>query len=119
MKYFSLLALAVAGLVTTSCSTRVGDMTVVSTKNMDIKHLAGYTTEYNKRTTGEYHKHILIFFYNGFLDMKEPIDRAIEKNGPNCVGLANVTITNRWWYIPFIYGQDSYIVEGDPIFRKD
>lgn len=119
MKYISLPAILLSCICTASCSNRIGDWTVASTKNMDLKHIQGYTTQYNARTKGECRHHYIILFRTGLPDLKEPLDRAIEKNGPNCVGLANVTMTNKWWYIPFLYGQDIYIAEGDPIFRKD
>ena len=64
-------------------------------------------------------KHVIIFFPTGIPDMKEAIDNAIEKNGPNCVGLANATLERKWFYIPFIYGQESFVAEGDPIMRKN
>lgn len=90
-----------------------------STKNMDLKHTAGYTTTYNVRSKGEDKKHIIVFFPTGIPDMKEAIDNAIEKNGPNCVGLSNATLERKWFYIPFIYGQESFVAEGDPIMRKN
>ena len=108
------LLLAGFALLAVSCTTRVADLTVASTKNMDLKHTAGYTTTYNVRSKGEDKKHV-----TGIPDMKEAIDNAIEKNGPNCVGLANATLERKWFYIPFIYGQESFVAEGDPIMRKN
>ena len=113
------LLLAGSVLLAVSCTTRVADLTVASTKNMDLKHTAGYTTTYNVRSKGEDKKHIIIFFPTGIPDMKEAIDNAIEKNGPNCVGLSNATLERKWLYIPFIYGQESFVAEGDPIMRKN
>lgn len=106
-------------LLAASCSHRLADLTIASTKNMDLKHMAGYTTNYNTRTKGEDKKHIIIIFPTGEPNMKEAIDDAIEKNGPSCVGLSNVTLEQKSWYIPWIYGQISFVAEGDPIYRKD
>ena len=47
--------------------------------------------------------------------MKEAMDNAIEK-APGAVGLSDVTIKLGNWYIPFIYGQTYYEVEGTPIY---
>ena len=107
------LLLAGFALLAVSCTTRVAD------KNMDLKHTAGYTTTYNVRSKKKKKKHVIIFFPTGIPDMKEAIDNAIEKNGPNCVGLANATLERKWFYIPFIYGQESFVAEGDPIMRKN
>lgn len=119
MKSISLLSMAVLAALGCSCTQRLCDFTVASTKNMDLKHAAGYTTSYNVRSKGEDRKHIIFFIPTGIPNMKEAIDRAIEKNGPQCVGLANATLEEKWWYIPLIYGQVSYIIEGDPVMRKD
>lgn len=73
------LLLAGSALLAVSCTTRVADLTVASTKNMDLKHTAGYTTTYNVRSKGEDKKHIIVFFPTGIPDMKEAIDNAIEK----------------------------------------
>ncbi|MCC8148516.1 hypothetical protein [Akkermansia sp.] len=113
------LLLASFALLAVSCTNRLADLTVASTKNMDLKHTAGYTTNYNVRSKGEDKKHIVLFFPTGFPNVKEAIDNAIEKNGPNCVGLTNATLEEKWFYIPFIYGQISFVAEGDPIMRKD
>lgn len=113
------LLLASSALLAVSCTNRLADLTVASTKNMDLKHVAGYTTNYNVRSRGEDKKHWILIFPTGIPDVKEAIDEAIEKNGPNCVGLSNATLVEKWWYIPFIYGQYSFVAEGDPIMRKD
>ncbi len=50
--------------------------------------------------------------------MKEAIDKAIEQY-PGAVGLADGVVKSNNWWIPFIYGQDSYIVEGTPLYVDD
>lgn len=119
MSKFLSLIICCSGILLSACTTRVADVTVVSTKNMDLKHVAGYTTNYNVRSKGEDLKHIIIFFPTGVPDVKEAIDNAIEKNGPRCVGLANATISRKSFYIPLLYGQEAFVVEGDPILRNE
>ncbi len=108
-----LLILAVVFL--TGCSHRIGDFTVASTKNIDIKKTTHYV-DYNDRLTDRDTKHIIIFIPTGQPNMKEAMDNAIEqRNG--AVGLSNVTVKSGGWYIPYIYGQSYFEVEGNPIYE--
>lgn len=111
-------ATAVACLLSASCTTRIADTTVVSTKNMNLENPEGFTTSYNTRVKGEDKKHIILCIPFGEPNVKEAIDRAIEKGGSNCVGLANAALEGKGFYIPFVYGQFSYVAEGDPIYKK-
>lgn len=100
-----------AGLLLAGCTTRLGDFTVVSSKNMDI----GKTHQVKgSRVIGIDKKHIVIVIPTGIPNMKEAVDEAIEKT-PGAVGLSDVTIKQCWWYIPYIYGQQWWEVEGNPI----
>jgi hypothetical protein len=49
------------------------------------------------------------------VNLKEAVDRAIEKR-PGCVGLSNVVVYFRSFW--FIYGQNAFVVKGDPIYSK-
>ena len=105
------LGFVVAALFLVGCTTRLGDFTVVSSKNMDVgkRHLVK-----GDRVTGIDKKHIIIFIPTGIPNMKEAVDEAIEKTD-GAVGLSDVTIKQGFWYIPYIYGQQWWEVEGNPI----
>lgn len=118
MKLKQILVAVSAVTLLASCSNRLADLTIASTKNMDINNHKGYTTTVNARTRGEDKKHIIFFIPTGKPNMKEAIDKAIERNGTNCVGLTNATITENWFYIPLLYGQHWLVAEGDPIYVK-
>ncbi|MDO5473367.1 MAG: hypothetical protein Q4F35_08530 [Akkermansia sp.] len=108
---FSLLA-----AVLTSCSTRIGDFTLVSTKNIDITKSTYKIAP--SRVKGVDKKHMIICFPTGTPNAKEAIDQAIEAAGPNCVGLSDAVIDHTFWWIPYIYGQVYYEAEGNPIMKK-
>lgn len=118
MKKKQLVCSLFLSLLCCSCSTRLMDMTAVSTKNIDLNSLNGYTTAVNSRVKGEDTVHIISFIPLGFPNAQDAVDRAIEKNGSSCVGLSNAVLHNEWWWIPLIYGQEKIIVEGDPIYKK-
>ena len=102
-----LLILAGAG-----CSQRLIDFTLISTKNVDLSKLG--LARATAREEGEDLRHIIIFIPTGVPSMKECVDRAIEKV-PGAVALADGVVNYRWWYIPYIYGQMWYVVQGTPL----
>ena len=59
-------------------------------------------------------KQIIIIIPTGVPNAKQALDRAIESI-PGAVALVDGVLTNKYWYIPYIYGQSSYIVEGTPL----
>ncbi len=117
-RYKTYVATVLACLLSASCTTRIADTTVISTKNINLENTEGFTTAYNARVKGQDKKHIVICIPFGTPNVKEAIDRAIEKGGSNCVGLANAALEYNWFYIPYVYGQTGYTVEGDPIYKK-
>lgn len=120
MRKTTLLVLATLAAVTLmpSCVYRLADLTFASTKNVDMNSPDGYVTSTNARVTGKDTAHIIIAFPTGNASPKEAIDQAIEKAGMNCVGLSNAVLYGSFWYIPYVYGQEWYKVEGDPVFKK-
>lgn len=108
-------AIAVVLLLAGGCVTRLGDFTVGSTKNMDIKKTLHRTDE-TVRNVGVDVKQIIVLFPTGAPNVKEAMDEAIEKS-PGAVGLSNVTVKYGWWFIPYIYGRFWYEVEGSPVYE--
>lgn len=110
-----LLAGLLATVVVSGCATRVGDFTVASTKNMDVKSSLHRVDE-SERVVARDVAHIILVFPLRLPNMKEAMDNTIEKR-PGAVGLSNVTVKRGGFYIPFLYGQDYYEVEGNPIYE--
>lgn len=110
-----LIALASVTLLS-GCVHRIGDFTVASTKNMDIKRTLHRVDE-SERLVGKDTKHIILFIPTGTPNMKEAMDNAVEQR-QGAVGLSNVTVKSGLWWIPYIYGQSSYEVEGNPVYEN-
>jgi hypothetical protein len=104
------LPLALGMLLTTGCSTRLVDFTIMSSKNVDLTRVATFERAKN-RVEGTDMAHIIIFIPTGTPNAKEAMDRAIE-SVPGAVALVDGVITYKFFYIPYIYGQQSYVVEG-------
>ena len=110
--------MAVCGaLLATSCVQRIADLTFMSTKNVDMNHPGGYYTAPNQRSEGVDTAHIIVCFPTRIPNVKEAVDRAIEKNGPTCIGLSNMKLEHGFWYIPYIYGREYFKATGDPVYK--
>lgn len=99
-------------VVLPSCSRRVLDFTIVSTRNINLSKIGTFVRS-AERTDGYDVKHILIFVPFSMLDVKLAIDRAIDAV-PGCVALVDCVVhTQGFWAL--IYGQVTMIAEGTPI----
>lgn len=115
MKKSKILALGLLLAMLSSCTHRLTDFTVISTKNYPIESLKAVKKAPN-RVTGKDTKHIVLVPL-GSPNLKEAIDRAIEQY-PGAVGLADGVVKTKAWTV-FLYGQSSYIVEGTPLYIKE
>ncbi len=109
----TILALSLCAVLT-SCTHRLVDFTLISTKSLDWSQASKFKRG-TGRVTGEDPIYIIIFIPTGARsDMKEAIDRAIE-SVPGAVGLVDGVISLNSFYIPFIYGRTAFIAEGIPL----
>ncbi len=95
------------------CTTRLVDFTMISSKNIDLSKAATFKRA-KSRAEGEDMVHWIIFVPVGTPSAKEALDRAIE-SVPGAVALVDGVITGHFWWIPYIYGQQKYVVEGTPL----
>lgn len=103
--------LPVVVLVLASCVTRFGSFTMVSTKTLDLSRAGEYVRDKSGRVEGIDFRHLIIVFPLGNPSLQEAVDQAIESI-PGGVALVDATLSSRFWYIPYIYGRTSYVVEG-------
>lgn len=113
MKKVALLVATIATLLNTGCTYRFVDFTTISSKNIELSRGADLIRG-KQRVTGVDTTHIISFIPTGRPDAKEALDRAIEST-PGAVALLDGVISTKFWYIPYIYGQQSVIVEGTPL----
>ncbi|HJQ84704.1 MAG TPA: hypothetical protein VKA21_11535 [Candidatus Binatia bacterium] len=112
-KSLMLAGIAVLG----GCTTRIVDFTVISTKNVDWSQ-ASSLQRAPSRVEGIDMVHIIIFIPTGQPNMKEAVDRAIEKV-PGAVALVDGVVYSKGWYIPYIYGRSWFAVEGTPLVQSN
>ena len=100
-------------IILSSCSRRIIDFTIISSKNVPITNQGGNFQKATKRVKGVDSKWSVLFI-PGIPDMKEAIDNAIEQY-PGAIALTDGVIYNKSWSC-YLFGQNKYIVEGTPLF---
>ncbi|MCY1283881.1 hypothetical protein D9M68_685960 [compost metagenome] len=113
MRAVSLALLALTAAVgLNGCTTRVADLTVASSKNFNM-HSTGLET--GRRVEGS-DTVAVVLFPLGQPNVKEAIDRAVEKD--RCaVGLSNVVIDQE--FFSFFFGYVKYNVKGNVIIDHE
>ncbi len=110
MSKTKMLIICVLGvLLITSCSTRYGALTVATTKNINI-NMAEFV-KVQDGVTGKSTKSIIIFIPTGTPSIEDAIDAALQEVGGDI--MQNVVIYYKWFYIPYIYGENTFEVKGD------
>lgn len=109
----SLIVLISMTFILSSCSRRILDFTLISSKNVDLTKGASFIRGKN-RVEGTDKVHWIICFPTGSVNIKEAVDKAIEST-PGCVALLDGVIYTKFWWIPYIYGQQSATIEGLPL----
>lgn len=100
------MALAIAVVVFAGCSQRIGDFTIVSTKNYE----RGVNYKMLGRMEGDDKVLLIIGIPLGVPNLKSAVDRAIEAG--NGVYLANAVIDYGGWNA-ILVGKVGYTVTGD------
>ncbi len=117
MKKIFLVGVLLLQVGLSSCTHRLTDFTVISTKNVPLGKAAASLQKANQRVEGVDKAHTILFFPIGTPNMKEAIDKAIDKY-PGAIGLADGVVKSKSWSV-LLYGQSSFIVEGTPLYEAD
>ena len=104
------IILIVIILILTGCSYRLGDLTIASTKNVNIGEKY---VRISRDVVGKDTKPIIIVIPTGYPSIEEAIDAALRTKDGEL--MTNLVIYYKWWYIPYIYGEYVYEVKGDAL----
>jgi len=115
MKARILILLLCAALC--GCRSRLGDFTVITTKNIDLTNFSTHSNLEREPVSGIDEKHIICIFPTGIPNIEEAIDKALAK-GKGYI-LVDASISEEWFYFPYIYGYMKYEVKGTPVSRVD
>jgi len=99
-----------------SCSHRLVDFTMISTKNVPLDQTLDLAKA-DKRVKGEDSKGMILSIPLGMPNMKEAIDRAIESY-PGAIALSDGVVYSKGWSCLF-YGKNKFVVEGTPVYPNN
>ena len=108
-----ILGLSLVLVFLSSCTYRVVDFTIISSKNVDWTKSSTFVKG-RDRIEGQDQIHYILFIPTGIANIKEAMDRAIEST-PGCVALLDGVVLNKYWIIPGLYGNQRMVVEGTPL----
>ena len=99
----------------TGCwNQRLGDFSVISSRNFDLN--SDYVL-LEKGVIGEDIQYIILFIPTGQINIENAVDDALKRVDGDV--MTNATIKLQGFYIPYIYGESRYIVEGDVWKKSD
>ena len=111
MKGKSAVAIALLLPMLGACATR-SDFTVISGKNVNLSDIRIDRSKAKGRTRGEDCMQIIIIFpTSGQPTLDEALDRALEAKKANV--LLDAVVDFHSFYIPYLYGETCWEVEGD------
>ena len=113
LTYIGLGALLGCMVVACGCMTHQGDFTVASTKLVRLNEFELDKAGRVKGAEGRDIAHIIVFIPTGVPNIKTAMDEALVNGGGDV--MTDLTIDSYYWYIPYIYGQQGWIVKGDVI----
>jgi hypothetical protein len=100
-------------IILTSCSQNLFNFTLVSTKNIELEKLS-LLKKSSERTKGEDKTSIIIFIPIRKIKIDQAISNTID-GIPGCVALLDGVVYSKFWYIPYIYGQQKIVIEATPL----
>ena len=112
MKTMSRVLMISMVVLLTACTTRLLDFTIVSSKNIDLSKADSFERG-KSRVEGVDNAWIIIFVPTGIPNMKEAVDRALEKV-PGAVALVDGVVSSKFMYFVLV-ASTGYVVEGTPL----
>ena len=101
-------------IIIQGCSQNLGALSVISTKELDM---GAYYVKVADNVRGMGTIHIIVFLPTRFtpITIEEIVNDALYKTGGDL--MTNCLISSFMFYIPYIYGQEKIIIEGD-VWKK-
>ena len=116
MKNRILLASAILAL--SACSTDQGTFTVLSNKIINVGGFSLDQADTVKNVKGDDQSQIIVIVHTKTNpNLSGALNDAFKKTGGDV--MTDVTVTSYFWYIPYIYGQDGWTVEGDSVKTRN
>jgi len=100
------IMLSLSLVIMQGCTTRLGDFTVLSTKNVDVSGLKP-----GDRFSGEDCANFLFMMIPlGQINWKNAMDQALERGKGDV--MVDIVLTQTGWVIPYLWAQQCIVIEG-------
>ena len=121
MKKIFYLFFFILCLLLSSCVSRLGSFTFISTKNIDWSRADEFQI-YNSRVKGKDICHIIIIVPTKFdITIEDAVDDALSKV-PGGIALIDAVLREHFFGFPLLYYQEGFVIEGsvliDPKLAK-
>ncbi|MDD4556213.1 MAG: hypothetical protein PHE89_02640 [Alphaproteobacteria bacterium] len=101
-----------------SCVVSHGNFTVLSNKLVDTDDLNVDTTKKMKNVTGKDVSHMIILIpTKANPNLNDALNDVFRNNDADL--MTDVSITSWGWYIPYVYGQFGWKVQGDALKTRN
>ena len=107
----ALLLVLVAVPLAVGCSTRMGDLTIASNRNVSLDAVDLDSLPSRRRVEGRSTKFVFLFIPFGIPRLEEAIDDALDRGQGDVMTDISIHSTG-WW---FLVGQTGIVVKGDVI----
>ena len=108
-----IIILSLTGLILTGCSQQLFNFTLVSTKSIELKNLSSLKKS-SEKVTGEDKAHWIIIIPTRTIKIDQAITNTIDAV-PGCIALMDGVVYSKFWWIPYIYGQQKFVIEATPL----
>ncbi len=102
-------------LMLSACTYRLADLTVISTRNVNLDKVDLDTLPKTSNIVGRDSKFSILFIPLGIPHLEDAVDDALQKGGGDI--LIDAVIYNEAWW--FLIGQNTIKVKGDVIKTRD
>ena len=103
-----MLAMGLALMLSSGCTTRLGDMTLVSTRLVSLDGVDVSALPHSERVTGKSSKPVFLFIPLGFPNLLDAIDEALGKGDGDLLVDVVIRAEGGW----FLVGQNGLTVTG-------
>lgn len=101
-----------------ACSVNHGNFTVLSNKIVNINDFDLDKADRIKNIKGVDRAHVIMFFpTKSNPNLSDALNEAFRKADGDV--MTDVTVTSWGWWIPYIYGQNGWTVEGDVVKTRN
>lgn len=108
-----IIILSLTGLILTGCSQQLFNFTLVSTKSIELEKLSTLKKS-TEKVVGEDKASLIIFIPTRTIKIDQAITNTIDAI-PGCIALMDGVVYSKFWWIPYIYGEQKFVIEATPL----